>query len=79
VSEDWNEDGGESIAPRTSRAVEVERSAEPVVEAKVDPPASRSAEPSGAPAQATEPAASAEPIELPDEVMGEEIIIEIED
>lgn len=78
ASSDWTEDGGESIAPHTALAAAIERSAEPVTEAKpVEAAAAKPAE-----AEAAVPAAAVDPevpIELPDEVMGEEIIIEIED
>lgn len=80
ASEDWSEDGGESIAPFTTRAVAVERSAEPVAEAKpAEAVASKAAEPAEPPRTTPEAAPSSDPIELPDEVIGEEIIIEIED
>lgn len=80
ASEDWSEDGGESIAPHTTRAAAVERSAEPVAETKVaEAPAARSDGDGGGSAATPEAPAVSDPIELPDEVLGEEIIIEIED
>lgn len=78
VSE-WSEDGGESIAPHTARAAAVEKSAEPETETKaVEAPAPKPAEPA-AESSGAGSADSEAPIELLDEVIGEEIIIEIED
>ncbi len=78
VSE-WSEDGGESIAPHTARAAAVEKSAEPETETKaVEAPAPKPAEPA-AEGSGAGSADSEAPIELLDEVIGEEIIIEIED
>lgn len=79
ASAEWSEDGGESIAPHTARAAAIERSAEPAPEAKpADAPAAKPAEPeaAGSGSAAVDPEV---PIDLPDEVLGEEIIIEIED
>lgn len=78
VSE-WSEDGGESIAPHTAHAAAVEKSAEPETETKAaEAPAPKPAEPA-AEDSAAGSADSETPIELLDEVIGEEIIIEIED
>jgi hypothetical protein len=78
ASADWSEDGGESIAPHTARAAAIERSAEPTPEAK--PVEAEAAKPAVLDAATPPPAIDPEvPIDLPDEVLGEEIIIEIED
>jgi hypothetical protein len=78
ASADWSEDGGESIAPHTARAAAIERSAEPTPEAK--PVEAEAAKPAVIDAATPAPAIDPEvPIDLPDEVLGEEIIIEIED
>ena len=80
ASEDWSEDGGESIAPHTTRAAAVEQSAEPVAETKVaEEPAARSNGDGGGSAATPEAPVASETLELSDEVLGEEIIIEIED
>jgi len=81
ASTEWSEDGGESIAPHTARAAAVERSAEPTPEAKpAEAPAAKPDEPEAAGSGSGSAAVDLEtPIELPDEVFGEEIIIEIED
>jgi hypothetical protein len=78
--EDWKEDGGESIAPHTSRASAIERSAEPVVEPKIAevPPPQTELSGEGTGSASAAPAADA-PVELLEEIQGEEIIIEIED
>lgn len=80
--EEWTEDGGESIAPHTTRATAVERSAEPTPEVKVAESAPAKVEPSGEGAGSGSGSAvppSEAPIELTEEIQGEEIIIEIED
>jgi hypothetical protein len=78
ASADWSEDGGESIAPHaaSTNASAVERSAEPAPEAKAPAPAAKPAEPEAAGTGTVDPEV---PIELPDEVLGEEIIIEIDE